>query len=104
MVQDGAWLALLNEHRCAQNLHSISDTTLERLLDRLEKEAFLAADQSAAPMPVSMATDPAPDPDIDADAVCSICLDDESQVRAGSRCFCIVCTFDRSYHDIDALC
>ena len=38
--EDVAWLNIINEKRCSENLSKISEDNFELLMDRLEKESY----------------------------------------------------------------
>ncbi|XP_064607465.1 peregrin-like isoform X2 [Liolophura sinensis] len=78
--EDHAWLGLLNEQRKSSSLHSISQEVFEIVMDRFEKEAFFQSQTSGKD----------PNPSIDEDAVCSICMDGECQ-NSNVILFCDMC-------------
>ena len=78
--EDSAWLALLNEHRAADGLNTISELLLETIIDRFEKESFLQVEQSGEP----------PEWACDEDALCAICMDGECD-NSNAILFCDAC-------------
>uniref|UniRef100_A0AAY4DCJ0 Bromodomain containing 1 n=1 Tax=Denticeps clupeoides TaxID=299321 RepID=A0AAY4DCJ0_9TELE len=77
--EDLAWLELVNDKRRAEGLSRVSQNAFEFLMDRFEKESFLASLGRAAAQPP-----------IDEDAVCCICMDGECQ-NSNAILFCDAC-------------
>lgn len=77
--EDTAWLEMVNADRSSEGYSAVSPETFERLLDRLEEEAYLEA-RSRAP----------PQNTIDDDAFCCVCLDDEC-LNSNVILFCDSC-------------
>lgn len=77
--EDTAWLEMVNADRTSEGCSTVSAETFERLVDRLEEEAYLEA-RSRAP---SQST-------IDDDAFCCVCLDDEC-LNSNVILFCDSC-------------
>uniref|UniRef100_A0A3Q0S260 Bromodomain and PHD finger containing 3 n=1 Tax=Amphilophus citrinellus TaxID=61819 RepID=A0A3Q0S260_AMPCI len=77
--EDTAWLEMVNADRTSEGYSAVSPETFERLLDRLEEEAYLEA-RSRAP----------PQSTIDDDAFCCVCLDDEC-LNSNVILFCDSC-------------
>ena len=78
--QDHAWLELVNEKRRDEDILTVSQEIFEILMDRFEKEAFFQSQSSGKD----------PNPSIDEDAVCSICMDGECQ-NSNVILFCDMC-------------
>lgn len=77
--EDTAWLEMVNADRTSEGYSAVLPETFERLLDRLEEEAYLEA-RSRAP----------PQSTIDDDAFCCVCLDDEC-LNSNVILFCDSC-------------
>ncbi|TRY82449.1 hypothetical protein DNTS_007891 [Danionella cerebrum] len=77
--EDVAWLELVNEKRESESQSLIPSDTFELLIDRLEKESFLEL-RSQAPS----------QSEIDEDAFCCVCLDDEC-LNSNVILFCDIC-------------
>ncbi|XP_065104184.1 bromodomain and PHD finger-containing protein 3 isoform X2 [Paramisgurnus dabryanus] len=77
--EDTAWLELVNERRDSEGQTEVSPDTFELLIDRLEKESFLES-RSQAPS----------QSEIDEDAFCCVCLDDEC-LNSNVILFCDIC-------------
>ncbi|XP_030589641.1 bromodomain and PHD finger-containing protein 3 isoform X3 [Archocentrus centrarchus] len=77
--EDTAWLEMVNVDRTSEGYSAVLPETFERLLDRLEEEAYLEA-RSRAP----------PQSTIDDDAFCCVCLDDEC-LNSNVILFCDSC-------------
>uniref|UniRef100_A0A3P8PZB4 Bromodomain and PHD finger containing, 3b n=1 Tax=Astatotilapia calliptera TaxID=8154 RepID=A0A3P8PZB4_ASTCA len=77
--EDTAWLEMVNADWTSEGCSTVSAETFERLVDRLEEEAYLEA-RSRAP---SQST-------IDDDAFCCVCLDDEC-LNSNVILFCDSC-------------
>ncbi|CAH1783682.1 unnamed protein product [Owenia fusiformis] len=78
--EDYAWLELINDKRTKDNNMIVSQEIFEHLMDRFEKEAFFQSQTNGK--------DSAPN--IDEDAVCSICNDGECQ-NSNVILFCDMC-------------
>ncbi|XP_041350148.1 peregrin-like isoform X2 [Gigantopelta aegis] len=78
--EDHAWLELVNEKRRDEDMLTVSQEVFEILMDRFEKEAFFQSQTSGKD----------PNPSIDEDAVCSICMDGECQ-NSNVILFCDMC-------------
>ena len=80
VLQDHAWLEIINERRGQDKLSNISQEGFEMLMDRFEKEAYFQSQSSGKDVL----------PSIDEDAVCSICADGECQ-NSNVILFCDMC-------------
>ena len=80
LVQDYAWLELINEQRQKEKLVEVGQDVFELIMDRFEKEAFFQSQTTGGDV----------GPPIDEDAVCSICMDGECQ-NSNVILFCDMC-------------
>ncbi|XP_067685196.1 peregrin-like isoform X3 [Haliotis asinina] len=78
--EDHAWLEILNDKRDTDGIQTVSQEVFETLMDRFEKEAYFQSQSSGKD----------PNPSIDEDAVCSICMDGECQ-NSNVILFCDMC-------------
>lgn len=78
--QDAAWLKLMNGVRKREGASHISTDTFEFVMDRFEKEAHFQSQTAGE----------SAEPQIDEDAVCSICQDGECQ-NSNVILFCDMC-------------
>lgn len=78
--QDEEWLKLFNTDRARQYGITVSEDDFEKIMDRLEKESFFESKKSGKEM-VS---------NVDANAVCAICEDGQSQAP-NLILFCDMC-------------
>ncbi|KAJ8392033.1 hypothetical protein AAFF_G00083430 [Aldrovandia affinis] len=75
--EDYAWLDLVNEKRRSEGFSQVSQNVFEFLMDRFEKESFLESQGEPQPL-------------IDEDAVCCICMDGECH-NSNAILFCDMC-------------
>ncbi|XP_029809088.1 bromodomain-containing protein 1 isoform X5 [Suricata suricatta] len=77
--EDYAWLEIVNEKRKGDCVSAVSQSVFEFLMDRFEKESHCENQKQGEPQPL-----------IDEDAVCCVCMDGEGQ-NSNAILFCDLC-------------
>jgi len=93
MLQDFAWLELMNESRIKDGLETVSEDMFELAVDRFEKESVFQCEFSTADSGRTAA--------VDEDAVCSVCrsgdIDTDNNIL-----FCDLCNI--AVHQVKCVC